>query len=108
MSAVVRMAFQDGESAVKLFQQHYAGQFVRQSDLAKGKNLIGGSTRGGAPAVGGTYGKQQLLRAARLVILEEVRDLLRSELEAARVEQHQHWRRARAALFHQLQQRGFR
>ena len=89
MSAVVGMALQDGESTVKLFQQHHSRQFVGQSDLSKGENMIGGSARGRVPAIGRTDGKQQLLRAVRLVVLKEVCDLFRSELTAARVEQDQ-------------------
>src|SRR5271166_2722140 len=100
MSAVIWMAFQDGEAAVKLFQQHYTRQFVRERDLPKGKDVIRGGARGLAPAVGRANREEKLLSAVRLVILEKVCDLLRGELPATRVEQHQHRLGARGALLY--------
>ena len=108
MSAVIRMALQDGEPTVKLLQQHYARQFMREGNLPKGKNVVGGGTRSPAPAISRTNRKEQFLRAVRLVILKKVRNLLRSELPATGIEQHQHRLSARCALLHQLEQRGLR
>ena len=86
MSAVVWMAFQNGESAIKLFQQHYARQFMRQCDLAKRENMVRGGAGRFAPAIGWAYGEQQFLRVMRLVVLEEVRDLSEVSCRPARVE----------------------
>ena len=104
---VIRVARQNGESAVKLLQQDDAGQFVREGDLAKREKGLGLSSGRVAPAISRADGKQQLLRAVRLVIFEKVRDLFRGELLAARVEQYQFGRGAALALFDQFQQRRF-
>ena len=89
MPSVIGMAFQDGEAAIELFQQDDARQFVGQGDLAERENRLCLGSDGIAPAIGRADGKQQLLRAVRLVILEEVGDLFRGELLAARVQQYQ-------------------
>ena len=83
------MSLQNREAAIELFQQDDARQFVGQGDLAEGENRLCLGSGGIAPAIGRANGEQQLLRAVRLVVLEEVGDFFRSELLAARVEQYQ-------------------
>src|SRR5438045_3945042 len=89
VSAVIRMALQNGEATVELFQQDDAGELMRQRDLAEGENGLGLRPGRVAPAISGPDGEQQLLRTVRLVVLQEVGDLFRGELFAARVEQYQ-------------------
>src|ERR1039458_6736458 len=80
MSSMIRMALEDGESPIELLQQHDARQFMRQRHLPEGQNVRRGGSRGVTPAIGRPDGEQQLLGVVRLVILEKVGNLFRSEL----------------------------
>src|SRR5579875_1019976 len=103
VSSVVGMPLQDGEAAIKLFQQYNARQLVRQSDLAERKKTAGGRASGIAPAVGGTNRKKQLLRSTRLVVFEKGGNLFRRELTASGIQQHQKRPHSSAALLDQFE-----
>ncbi len=83
---VVWVAFQDRASAVDLFEQHDAGEFVRKGHLAQRDCGVGGFARGLAEAVGWPDREHKCLRTS---VLQKFRELLGRKLFATRIEQYE-------------------
>src|SRR5438270_338649 len=73
MSRVVRMSLQDCKRAIELFEQHDAGEFMRERHLAEREREVGGVAGGGGESVCRADGEDELLRAAVLLVAEELR-----------------------------------
>jgi hypothetical protein len=82
---VVWVAFQDRESAVDLFEQHDAGEFVWERHLAQRDYGVGGFARGLAEAVGWPDREHKRLGTS---VLQKMRELLGRKLLATRIEQY--------------------
>ena len=81
------MAGEDGEGAVDLLGEDGAGELMGQGDGAEGESEAGAGVRGGRPAVGGTDGEDEGLRAGVAETAEVSGEGFRGELLAAAVEQ---------------------
>src|ERR1035438_3450188 len=86
---MIRMALQDREPAIQLLQQHYARQLMWQGDLPERHDVLCFRARRIRPPIRRADGKQQVLRSVRKMIIKEISDLFRSQLLAARIQQHQ-------------------
>jgi hypothetical protein len=93
------MTGEDGESAVELFGENYASEFVGQGYGAEGEQKIGAGTGLGGPSAGWTDGENEGLRAGVAQAAEEGCDVLGRELFAAAVEEYEVRRGAAGLMF---------
>ena len=83
------MAGEDGEGAVDLLGQDGTGEFMGQGDVAEGEDKAGACACGGGPAVGGTDGEDDGLRAGVAEAAEVGGEVVGGELLATAVEKNE-------------------
>lgn len=81
------MAGEDGEGAVKLLGEDGAGELMGQGDGTEGEDKASAGAGGGRPAVGGTDGEDDGLRAGVAEAAEVGGEVFAGELLAAAVEE---------------------
>src|SRR3954467_3832985 len=104
MPRVVRMSLEDCKRAIELLEQHHAGELVRERHLAEREREVGNRARGGGEAIRRAHRKDELLRAAVLLVAHELRELFRSELPATLIEDDKYRPCASAEFLHGFQQ----
>ena len=102
------MAGEDGEGAVDLLGEDGAGELMGQGDGAEGKGEAGAGEGGLGPAVGGTDGEDDGLRAGVAEAAEAGGEVWAGELAAAAVEQDEDGGGARGLAIERGEQSGFR
>lgn len=99
------MALQDCKCPIDLLQQDDPCQFVRQGHLAERKYQVCGPAGSVAEPIRRADGEEQVLRAAILLVAQQLGKLFRGKLPPPGIKQDQDWRGAAAPGFGQLQQR---
>lgn len=89
VAAVVRVAGENGEGAVKLLREDDACQFMGQGHEAEREQQAGLLASDGGPSVRGADCENGELTAIRLLIAEATGQGLRGNLNAARIQQNE-------------------
>jgi hypothetical protein len=87
VAGVVGVAGEDGEGAVELLGEDYAGEFVGQGDESEREEEVGSGAGVGGPAVGGADGEDEALGALVAKTADAGGEGLGGKLLAASVEQ---------------------
>ena len=81
------MSGEDGEGAVELLGEDYAGELMREGDWAEREDEVGAGAGCGGPSVGRTDGEDEALRAGVAKAAKVGGEFLGGELFAATVEE---------------------